>query len=403
MSRQARSICYVLPSFPECSETFIAEEAVSVMAHGVDVSIVSLSDGDRGVVHPSSRQLLEGGCVRQVGRPGRWKSGSILVALLLRQPLTTLAALHKALQSPHRWLYFRVLPAAAWCLSRRVEYFHAHFADLNLQAARALSDWLGKPFSVTTHRYDIFDDPVAPMATRELFRASSLIVTISRWNVNHMVKKYRLHPEELHVVHCGVDLSAFSFHPRRFAGDGPFRLLNVGRLAEAKDQATLLRAVARVRALGISCHLDIIGGGPLEATLRGLCDELGIANCVTLHGAQAQPVVREYLCRAHAFVLSSIVEGLPVACIEAAAIGAPLIATRINGLPELIDDGVSGLLVDPADPQALASAIAWAATHREALPAMAAAARKKVEAEFHRATCTKELLSLVNSAMGAHP
>jgi colanic acid/amylovoran biosynthesis glycosyltransferase len=398
MPSAPRSLCYVLRSFPEPSETFIADEANSVAAQGVRVSVVHLHAGNSSVVHPSSQQLLEQGCVFHTRRPGRWRSAASLGKLLLQQPWQTLFGLGKALRSPHRWLYFSTLPAAAWCRSRGVDFFHAHFADVNLQAAQALSHWLGRPFGVTTHRYDILDDPIEPGLAGTLFRDSSLVVTISRWNVNQMAGKYALPAEGLRIVHCGVDLGAFAFKERSFTDEGPFRLLNVGRLMPVKAQAVLLHAVAQVRAQGIACQLDIIGGGPLEGDLRQLALALGLTDCVTLHGAQAQPFVRACLQQAHAFVLSSTSEGLPVACIEAAAIGTPLIATRITGLPELIDDGISGLLVEPSDAHALAQAIAWAATHRSALPAMAAHARTKVESEFDRTACTRQLLALMDSS-----
>lgn len=397
MPRAPRSLCYVLRSFPEPSETFIADEALSVAAQGVRVSIVHMCEGDSSVVHPSSQKLIQLGCLFSVGRPQHGRAAVGLIKLLMRQPWQTLATLAKALRSPQRWLYFNTLPAAAWCQSRGVDFLHAHFADSNLQAAQALSQWLGRPFGVTTHRYDILDDPLAPALTTNLLRDSSLVVTISDWNLRHMVEKYALPSSRIAIVHCGVDLDAFTFRDREFNDTGPLRLLNVGRLMPVKAQAVLLRAVAKVRAQGIACQLDIIGGGPLEAELRALCQELGLTDCVTLHGAQAQPVVRASLQRAHAFVLSSVSEGLPVACIEAAATGTPLIATRINGLPELVDDGVSGLLAEPGDPDSLARAIVWAATHRNALPTMAAKGREKVEREFDRTSCTQQLLALMGS------
>lgn len=401
MPAAPRSLCYVLRSFPEPSETFIADEANSVAARGVRVSVVCLHDGSRGVVHPSSQQLMEQGCMFHIGQPGRWSVAVSLVKLFLQQPRQTLLGLSKALRSPHRWLYFSTLPAAAWCRSRGVDFLHAHFADVNLQAAHALSHWLGRPFGVTTHGYDLRDEPIGHKNAAAAFQASDLLVTISRWNTRGMVERYPLRQEDIHVVHCGVDLEAFAFHSRSFANTGPFRLLNVGRLVPVKAQAVLLRAVAQVRAQGIACQLDIVGGGPLEGELQQLCQELALMDCVTLHGAQAQPFVRARLQQAHAFVLSSTSEGLPVACIEAAATGTPLIATRITGLPELIDDGVSGLLVTPGDAGALAQAIAWAATHRSELPAMAAHARRKVEREFDRTACTRQLLALIGGTSKA--
>lgn len=396
-----KSLCYVLRSFPEPSETFIADEAVSVMDCGVKVSIVVMNDGNRSVVHPSSQRLLDERGVYYVGRPGRWAMAQGLARLILRQPLKTLGALVKALRSPDRWIYFRVLPAAGWCGSRNIDYLHAHFADFNLQAAGALATWLAKPFGVTTHRYDIIDDPIDAKVARDLFRASSLLVTISHWNARHMVEKYQLQPKQLNIVRCGIDLASFQFHQRSFPETEPLRLLNVARLMPVKGQATLLQAVAQARTKGVNCQLDVVGAGPLKAELQQLCKELGLEHCVTFHGAQPQAVVREFLRSAHAFVLSSTSEGLPVACIEAAASGTPLIATRINGLPELIDDCISGLLVDANDAGALARAIAWAAAHRTTLPSMAASARQKVEFEFDRKVCTEKLLSLAGSVVGA--
>jgi glycosyltransferase involved in cell wall biosynthesis len=129
----------------------------------------------------------------------------------------------------------------------------------------------------------------------------------------------------------------------------------VGNFTAKKDQATLLRAVAALPERGREVVLVLIGLGPLEDELRALAVELGIAGRVLFPGSRDD--VFALLPAFDAFVLSSRFEGLPIALLEAMATGVAPVATRVGGIPEVVTDGVDGLLVAPADPEALAGAL----------------------------------------------
>jgi colanic acid/amylovoran biosynthesis glycosyltransferase len=146
--------------------------------------------------------------------------------------------------------------------------------------------------------------------------------------------------------------------------DGPARIVSVGRLVEKKGFPELLAACALLRERGSHFHCDIIGAGPLEATLQTQIEESGLGDLVTLHGAQPQDVVRNFLSRARAFALAARQEGdggsdnLPTVIMEAMAYGLPVVSTRIAGIPEMVDPGETGALVSARDVPSFAEALA---------------------------------------------
>jgi glycosyltransferase involved in cell wall biosynthesis len=401
VDKRRMRVAYVLKSFPEPSETFVADEIASLDQASVDPAVLHVYAGDTRVVHPSAQAVLDSGLVFRLGQASKWDAIKALLALFMSSPGRTLKVLLKALGHRDRWCFVQSLPPAVWCQRHRVDHLHAHFADVNLLYGACVSAWLDIPYSVTTHRYDILDDPLDVDSAAELFKRAAAVVTISEFNRRHMVQKYGLDESRVQIVHCGVDLTRFAYVAGRPREDGePLKLLNVGRLVPIKAQDVLLRALHIVRQRGVQFHLDVIGGGELHAHLESLSVSLGLSDCVRFLGAQPEAVVRKHLVGAHVFVLSSRSEGLPVACIEAMAVGTPVIATRIFGIPELVEDGRSGLLVPPDDPAALAEAIVWAAEHRAALDDMSREGRQQVEAGFDRTVCTAELTRLWRDA---HP
>lgn len=397
-----RAVCYVLKSFPEPSETFIAEEIFSVMDRGVKVLILSMYDGTTSVIHPVAQRVLDGAVLARIGAANRSEVMKAFGQLLLRSPIRSLKTFFKALRHPQRWMYFQALPAALRCVEEGSEFIHSHYADVNFLYAEKISEWLGVPFGVTTHRYDILDDPIELNSAKNALKAAGLVVTISEYNRQHMSRKYEMPASDVQIVHCGIDLGRFAYGSKKAREPGqPLRLVNVGRLVHIKAQDVLLQALAVVRGRGRSVVLDVVGGGELHAELLALAATLGVADIATFHGAQPEQVVKQMLSEADLFVLSSRSEGLPVACIEALATGTPVLATRIFGIPELIEHQVSGLLVPVEDPAALADAILWAADHPQELAQMRVTGRKVVEAGFERKTCTTELLAHWGEAVKA--
>jgi glycosyltransferase involved in cell wall biosynthesis len=145
-----------------------------------------------------------------------------------------------------------------------------------------------------------------------------------------------------------------------------FTLLYVGRLAPLKDHATLLRAIALTRSHHPDVQLWIVGDGPREISLRKLTDELGLNECVTFFGEQAD--VSPFMLAADLFVSSSLTEGLPVSLLEAMSVGLPALVTDVGGMGEIARLSGAITLVPSSDPEAMARALCHAIARRQELP-----------------------------------
>jgi glycosyltransferase involved in cell wall biosynthesis len=198
--------------------------------------------------------------------------------------------------------------------------------------------------------------------------------------------------EKLRIVHCGVDPNLFEV--KKHSGRGN-KVLFVGRLAAAKGLPILLEAVAKVEG----ATLDIAGDGPDRSMLEEKARSLSLSDRVRFIGYQSQQQVLELLKRTDVFVLSSFAEGVPVVLMEAMAAGIPVVTTRIAGIPELVHDEHSGLLVSPGDTDAAANAIRRLLDDPDLRNRYAAAGREKIEREFNIQTESRWLATILTSAL----
>jgi glycosyltransferase involved in cell wall biosynthesis len=173
-----------------------------------------------------------------------------------------------------------------------------------------------------------------------------------------------------------------------------FTLLYVGRLAPLKDHATLLQAVALTRAQRPDVQLWIVGDGPLEFSLRKLTDELGLNECVTFFGEQAD--VSPFLLAADLFVSSSITEGLPVSLLEAMSVGLPAVVTDVGGMGEIARLSGAVTLVPSSDPEGMARALCEAATGKQKLSELGQLASHCYEQYFRPERMLDDYMSLYN-------
>jgi glycosyltransferase involved in cell wall biosynthesis len=259
---------------------------------------------------------------------------------------------------------------------RHVHVHHANAASLvGLLAARLLD--IG--FSFTAHGSDIllegdhFEEKIAE---------SRFVITVSEFNRKRLVAAAgRVEPGRIRVVRTGVDLKRFRPCSAR-PGSGPKRLLTVGRLHPVKGFVHLIDALSRVREARSDFQLDVVGDGPLRADLEERIERAGLTEHVHLRGAIGPSDLPPFYAKADLFVLSSLSEGLPVVLMEAMASGLPVVATRITGVPELVRDGVSGILVPPAEPRPLAAAIRRLLADPLLAARLGRAGRRSVEREF---------------------
>jgi colanic acid/amylovoran biosynthesis glycosyltransferase len=398
-------LLYVVSLFPCWSETFIEREISELLRRGVDVQIASLRPPSEALVQSDARALLGrvlyppsfrnavGRVLSEVRRaPG---TNARFLVELVRGLWRTPAGLLKSLVT-----WWRVIALAESLREHAPDLIHAHWATYPSTAALLLSRLTGIPFSFTAHAHDIFvEDHLLAAKLRE----SRFAVTISEFNRRFLAE--RLGPAacgRVELVRCGIELGRIPFE--RDGREESF-LLSVGRLDPIKGFPFLLEACARLKAEGRAFRCEIVGDGPLRGGLEAQLRSLGLEDRVRLLPACGVEEVLERLRRATLFVLPSVVapdgnrDGVPVALMEAMASGAPVVSTGVSGIPELVEDGTSGLLVAPGDAVSLAAAIASLLDDPRRARALAERARRAVEQAFNLEAETRRLMALMEGAV----
>ena len=241
---------------------------------------------------------------------------------------------------------------------------------------------------------------------RRLFREGDLFLPVSDEFARRLVR-LGCPPSRVVVHRTGVDLRRWQFRPRYPDAEGRLRVVTVARLVEKKGIEYALRALHALAAEGLAAEYEVLGDGPLHRPLAHLAAELGLGERVRFLGWQAQSEVRAALDRAHVLVAPSVragnadEEGIPTVLKEAMAAGLPVVATRHSGIPELVEDGVSGFLIPERDPAALAERLRRLRDYPEAWPALGAAGRAKVVREYDIEKLNDRLVELFQQI--AHP
>ncbi len=396
-------IAYVVSRFPDPSETFVLRELIGVAALNADTELYVLFRPKHAFVHRRAAPWVE-----RAHRSSARQACAGVLWWLARRPLRTSAALSSTLaayaRQPSRLaralVTFAVAAGHARSMrARRVEHIHAHFATYPAQAAWLASRLLDVPYSFTAHAHDIFIDQ---LHLGTLVRDAAGVAVISEFNREFLEPYGAGGATDVRVVHCGVDPAAYDFRPRSPARSGPVRAICVATLNEMKGHAVLLDALAHDGLERV--ELDLVGSGPLEHALRARAERLGIGDRVRFHGTRSEGEVAALLDAADVFVLASIVaangqmDGIPVALMEALAAGLPVIASRLSGIPELVRDGETGLLVAPGDADALAGAFRRLLDDPDAAIVRARNGRALIEAEFDIDRSAGQMLELFASA-----
>src|SRR3989442_4438187 len=331
-----RRVAYVVNVFPKLSETFIAWELAELRRRGVEVCILSLRPPDEGRRHEF---------IAQTGLEERTVYNSWEFPAVLRE--------------------------------FRPELLHAHFATEPTAAARELAAELRVPFTFTAHGYDIYRKPPADFADRA--GAASAVITVSEANARYIVKTFGVPTAQIHVIPCGVDGERFSPQGERLE---PPHVVCVARLRPVKNLGLLLEACAALKSRGVEFRCVLVGDGPCRDELEAVRERLGLGGVVELVGSAEQAEVVVWWQRATIAALTSASEGMPVCLMEAAGCGVPAVATAVGGVPELIEEGVTGFLTTPGDAGGLADALERLLRDPELAARMGVAARRRAEERF---------------------
>lgn len=394
-------IAYFVSRFPHVSETFIVRELNELEGRaGVEIELFSLFPAVDRTVHSAATRWLP-----KLHVP---KTGAALAGLawwLRRRPASLVTAVVSVARAYYRrpGVLVRALAtvplAAAHARTVQrlgIQHVHAHWATYPALAAWVCHRLTGVTYSFTAHAHDLY---VHRLHLADKIREASFVVTISEFN-RRLLESIPEAQTPIHVVHAGIDVRSYPYVPRTPPPTGVVHALCVASLQDYKGHIYLLEALSLGSPDVDRIELELIGDGSLRAELEGAAKRLGVAERVTFRGSCTEDEVREALGRADAFVLPSavakdgLVEGLPVALMEALAAGAPVVTTRVSGVPELVRHEETGLLADPNDSASLLEQLRRLLQDPEAARARTAAGRRLVEEEFDLRRTSAQLLAL---------
>jgi glycosyltransferase involved in cell wall biosynthesis len=294
------------------------------------------------------------------------------------------------------YLANRLLPASG------VTHLHAHFAHSPTSVAMFTSQLTGLPFSFTAHAKDIYTSD--PRQLREKIELSRFVVTCTEYNHRHLLEISDDHKTPIHRIYHGIDADLFSGNcAEQKNPTQPYRILTIARLTAKKGLPTVLRALKLLTDKGLSINHVLIGDGDDRDMILALVNELGLTSVTRWLGAQPHHEVLEHYRHADLFVLGCEVasngdrDGIPNVLLESMAVGVPVVATDISAIPELVESGVSGLLVPPRKPERLAEAMQRMLTDRELRNRIIPAARQTVVKGFDNRRLIQDLAQVYRS------
>ncbi|HRO13683.1 MAG TPA: glycosyltransferase family 4 protein [Paracoccus sp. (in: a-proteobacteria)] len=374
------TVAYIVNTYPRGSHSFIWREIAALERRGLRVHRFAARRAEESASDPAikaeaarTEYLLDRGPAALAAALARAAGGAPL-RLAHRRAVAGESSLGQQLAYVAQACILRDR-----CAALGVRHLHAHFGTNPARVAAYCRMLGGPPFSLTVHGPEEFDRPQA-LDLAGKAEAAAFTVGVSQFGRSQLMRWVAPgHWDRLKVVHCGLDLADFPAPPPLPAG--PPTLVAVGRFSEQKGFGLLMRAMQRLRATRPDLRLVLVGDGELRPAIEAEAIRADVGDSLRLTGWQDQAGVRRAMAQAHALVVPSFAEGLPVVIMEAMAMGRPVLSTWVAGIPELVIPGDCGWLVPPGDVDALAGAMQTVAeTPLERLAAMGQAARARVVA-----------------------
>jgi len=385
------SIAYLTGEYPKVSHTFILREVAALRARGLEVETCTIRRAPPGAVVGADQQAEQARtfCVIEAAKSplrlirahwhvlrARPKAWTAMLALAWRtRPPGPKAAL---------WQMFYFLEAGVLArhLNRRgVRHLHNHFGDSSGTVTMLAAGLAGIPYSITMHGPALFYAPHWWRLDEKIARAAFIACISHFCRSQAMYFSDRAHWDRLKIVHCGVDPARYGTTPRPVESRGQ-RVIFVGRLDAVKGVPLLVDAMARLGDSHPDARLQLVGDGPHRAALERQVAEAGLSDRIEFLGYRPQDEVAALLETADLLVLPSFAEGVPVVLMEAMASRLPVIASRVAGVGELVEDGTSGFTIPPGDLDTLVERMGRLLSDPALCDRMGEAGRAKVVAEF---------------------
>jgi len=394
--------------FPVASETFVLNQVTHFIDAGYEVEIISVFPGDLVNRHAAfdeyglaakTHYLLPEEKISIVDKLNQ-RIRLVLPNVTKPSLLRSLNVRRYGAQSS-KLLLPSIVANAKQTFTADVFLVHFGYAGALANKLRELGVLKGKQATVF-HGADISRRHILEEHKLDyvnLFRQSELMLPISHLWENKLIEM-GCPPEKIHVTRMGIEPEKFNFQPRQ-AFHTPLRIVSVARLTEKKGLDVAVKASAILKQRGGQFQYTIIGNGDQDEMMRNFIAREGMEDCVSMPGFKPQEEIRRALSEADIFLLPSKtaadgdMEGIPVALMEAMAVGLPVVSTFHSGIPELIENNVSGWLVEEDDPEALAETLLKLSQGEVDVAPVVAAARHKVETEFNQHIAYGELAQIL--------
>ncbi len=396
----------ILKGYPRISETFISNEILLLEKLGFTLHLFSMRRPRESFSHES---------VKRIKAPVDYLPEKLLLPLprflyhniLLAQkaPLAYAGALKIAWR---RFIRTRKIANIKHLLQagnlvnhllpgRKIVHFHAHFAHSPASVAMFASQLSGISFGFTAHAKDIYTSD--PRQLSEKIDSARFVVTCTEYNRDHLLKITKGAATPIRRIYHGADLSLFT-KKKIEQPESPYHILTVARLTAKKGLPTVYRALRMLCDRGIQLQHTLIGDGDQRKKILSLIKKLKLNHFTRWLGTQPHNVVLEHYRQADLFVLGCEVapngdrDGIPNVLLESMAIGVPVVATSVSAIPELVEDGKTGLLVPPGSPQQMADAILRLLTEQELRRKVIEAGRAHILREFDSSVLIRDLAAI---------
>lgn len=384
------NILYYLDSFPKLSKSFVLNELYELDKNGHNVAVCALGNPNENIVHKEFNDL---NIPIFYTEPTTHSDIVDLISPTILRPRVLKDAFYPASVNRHGLNLHRAKQCIEFIetLDWTPTHVHSHFASRSTFGARYVANYYNVPVTVTTHAYDLYEEPVGEY-TRTLLDKVDRIITISNYNREYMQSQF--------AVDTPIDIVRAGIRPEKFSPtntSAPNRVLTISRFIEKKGLPYALEAIEIAAEEIPDIEHHIIGSGKQKAELQSVTEELGLTDTGKFLDNVTDERLLTELDEASCFLLPSVIadsgdrDGIPVVLMEAMAMKTPPVSTTVSGIPELIDHERNGLLCEPKNASAIADAITELLQNESKRADYSEQAREKVVEEFNITTEVQKL------------